>query len=203
MANVILFVDFWNFQLSWRDNVRPEVGSGQPHVSIAWKNLPGILISELPTVLGSTASLVYKGTRVYASVISGSGGKDVGLKNFLHQTLGQMTGFNVEVRDRKPKSSECTHCHKTIWRSVEKGVDASIITDLFSRALNDAYDVAILISNDSDLVPAVKVIQDRLNKQIIHIGFKQGGHHMRTAAWGHIVLDGAVAGKLKLEETTT
>ena len=202
MTNVILFVDFWNFQLSWRDNVRPEGGSGKSHVSIAWKDLPGILISELPTVLGSAAPLDYKGTRIYASVSSRGGGKDVGLKNFLHQTLGQMTGFNVEVRDRKPKSTECTHCNKTIWRSVEKGVDASIITDLFSRALNEAYDVAILISNDSDLVPAVKVIQDRLNKQIIHIGFTHGGHHMRTAAWGHIMLDGRVADKLKLEETT-
>ena len=170
-------------------------------MSIAWKDLPGILISELPTVLGSTASLVYKGIRIYASV-SGTGGKDVGLKNFLHQTLSQMTGFNVEVRDRKPKSSVCPHCKQTIWRAVEKGVDASIITDLFLRALNDAYDVAIVITNDSDLVPAVKVIQDRLNKQIIHIGFKHGGHHMRTAAWGHIVLDGRVADKLKLEETT-
>ncbi len=200
MTNVTLFVDFWNFQLSWRDNVRPEEGSDQPHVSIAWKNLPGILISELPTVLGATTSLVYKGTHIYASVSSGSGGKDVKLKHFLYQTLGQMTGFAVEVRGRKAKSSECPHCEKTIWRDVEKGVDASIITDLFSRALNDAYDVAILISNDSDLVPAVKVIQERLKKQIIHIAFKHGGHHMRTAAWGHILLDGGVANKLKLEE---
>ncbi len=80
---------------------------------------------------------------------------------------------------------------------VEKGIDASIVTDLFDGAINDAYDIAVLVSNDSDFVPAIKTIQERLNKQVIHVGFQRGGDHVRTAAWSHIILDGAVAEKLR------
>ena len=80
---------------------------------------------------------------------------------------------------------------------VEKGVDSSILTDLFDGALNDAYDIAMLISNDSDFVPGIQTIQERLNKQIIHVGFRRGGDHVRTAAWSHIILNGDVADKVR------
>jgi len=80
---------------------------------------------------------------------------------------------------------------------VEKGVDSSIVTDLFDGAINNAYDIAVLISNDSDFVPAIQTIQERLNKQIIHVGFRRGGDHVRTAAWSHIILDGDVAEKIR------
>ena len=118
------------------------------------------------------------------------------LKNFLHRVLGQMTGFRVDVRDRRPKTEECPECGYQHCRVVEKGVDTSIVTELFEGAINDSYDIALLFSNDSDLVPAIETIQDRLNKQIIHVGFKRGGHHVRTAAWSHLILDGTIASKL-------
>lgn len=197
MANVKLFVDFWNFQLSWNYHIKPEAGSALPHVPIGWRNLPEVLIGGLPLVLGPSTEMVYKGTQVYASVNPKPGSPDAKLKGFLHSGLGQMTGYKVHVRERRFKRDTCPHCKEAIERMVEKGVDASIVTDLFSGAINNAYDVAVLVSNDSDFVPAIQTIQERLNKQIVHVGFKQGGDHVRTAAWSHIILDGDMAGKLK------
>ena len=81
---------------------------------------------------------------------------------------------------------------------IEKGVDSSIVTDLFGGAINNSYDIAVLVSNDSDYVPAIRTIQDRLNKQIVHVGFRQGGDYVRTAAWSHIFLDGDIATKLRI-----
>ena len=69
--------------------------------------------------------------------------------------------------------------------------------DLFEGAINNAYDVAILVSNDSDFCPAIRTIQERLNKQIIHVGFRHGGNEIRTTCWGHIILDGPVSEKLR------
>ncbi len=196
MANVKIFVDFWNFQLAWNDHVKPAPNSQLPYVRIDWRNLSNILVGELPSVLGTSVALQYKGTTVYASVDPTPGSKDEGLRNFLHNVLGQMTGVRTIVRDRRPKSDRCPSCSATILRKVEKGIDASIITDLFEGAINNSYDIAILVSNDSDFVPAIQTIQDRLNKQIIHMAFRQGGDHVRTAAWGNIPLDGNVASKL-------
>jgi hypothetical protein len=198
VANVKLFLDFWNFQLGWNDYMTPDRrSSGQQPVKILWKDVPSVLIAELPTILGPGIPYVYKGARIYASVNPAQGGKDEGLKKFLHNVLGQMTGFQVAVRDRRPKKDRCPHCKEEIHGTVEKGVDSLIVSDLFEGAINDAYDVAILLSNDSDFAPAVRTIQERLNKQVIHVGFRYGGNEIRTACWGHVILDGAVCNKLR------
>ena len=56
----------------------------------------------------------------------------------------------------------------------------------------------MLVSNDSDFFPAIETIQDRLDKQFVHIGFRRGGDEIHSACWSHIVLDGNVAETLKI-----
>jgi len=53
---------------------------------------------------------------------------------------------------------------------VEKGVDVKLAIDLLSLAYHDIYDIAIIISNDSDFVPAIKEIQN-LGKQAYNVSF--------------------------------
>lgn len=187
MRNVKLFADFWNFQLRWNDQMKS--------VRMRWERLPDVLIAELPSIFGSSDQYIYRGTHVFASVDPRKGSRDEGLKRYLHY-LGQQTGFQVQVRDRKAKKDQCPHCTKEIERMVEKGVDASIVTALYEGALNNSYDIALLLSNDTDHVPAIRTIQDRLNKQIIHVGFKLGGSEVRTSTWSHIQLDGDLADRL-------
>ena len=43
---------------------------------------------------------------------------------------------------------------------VEKGIDVRIAIDMVSLAYTNAYDTAILVSNDADLVPAVAKVKD-------------------------------------------
>lgn len=56
-------------------------------------------------------------------------------------------------------------------RLREKGIDVKIATDLVAGALDDKYDVAILVSSDSDLMPMVDWIRCRLKKRIEYVGF--------------------------------
>lgn len=53
----------------------------------------------------------------------------------------------------------------------EKGIDVKIATDMVAAALDDRYDVAILVSSDSDLVPMIDWIRFRLKKRIEYVGF--------------------------------
>jgi hypothetical protein len=198
MRNVKLFADFWNFQLRWNANMKPE-NPDEPPVRLAWERLPAILMGELPAIFGTSVPLSFKGIHVFASVDPRPGSKDEGLKRYLHY-LGQQTGFSVQVRDRKAKKGECPHCNQRIDRMVEKGVDASIVSALYEGAINGSYDIALLLSNDTDHIPAVRTVQDRLNKQIVHVGFKLGGNEVRTATWSNIPLDGALARRLTSEQ---
>ncbi len=55
-------------------------------------------------------------------------------------------------------------------RTREKGTDVKIAIDLVVGASDDLYDVAIVISSDTDLIPAIKYIKHK-NKQVEYIGF--------------------------------
>ena len=62
--------------------------------------------------------------------------------------------------------------HEIIYHTYrEKGIDVKIATDLVAAALDDKYDVGILVSSDSDLVPMVDWIRFRFKKKIEYIGF--------------------------------
>jgi uncharacterized LabA/DUF88 family protein len=52
----------------------------------------------------------------------------------------------------------------------EKGVDVKIAIDILIGAYDKLYDTAILLSSDTDLIPAIKKVKE-LGKNIEYIGF--------------------------------
>ncbi len=64
-------------------------------------------------------------------------------------------------------------------RIREKGIDVKIATDLIVGALDNKYDTAILVSSDTDLVPAMDWVRKRLNKKIEYIGFSIENNHLK------------------------
>lgn len=55
-------------------------------------------------------------------------------------------------------------------RIREKGTDVKIAVDLIVGAIENIYDTAILISSDTDLIPAVRYIRYR-KKKLEYVGF--------------------------------
>lgn len=60
---------------------------------------------------------------------------------------------------------------------------------MLAAAIRGAYDIAVVMSDDADLLPSVEVVQDVLDRHVVHVGFSNSGKHMRSAAWGHVLLD--------------
>lgn len=56
-------------------------------------------------------------------------------------------------------------------RFREKGIDVKIAADLIIGALDNQYDTAILVSSDTDLIPAVDIVRNRFKKRVEYIGF--------------------------------
>ncbi len=60
------------------------------------------------------------------------------------------------------------------WRSppnyLEKAVDVKLALNLVMMARNNDYDVAYLITNDSDLAPAVDMVR-QIGKKIVYVYF--------------------------------
>ena len=68
-------------------------------------------------------------------------------------------GIEVITTPLKRREIECGNCNHKEWIDIEKGVDASLSTDLLWYALQNAYDKAILLSGDADFLPAVKRVR--------------------------------------------
>jgi uncharacterized LabA/DUF88 family protein len=55
----------------------------------------------------------------------------------------------------------------------EKGVDVRLAVEMIRFAREDKYDVAFLLSSDTDLVPAVEEVHS-FNKIVVYVGYSKG-----------------------------
>ncbi|HEX5998312.1 MAG TPA: NYN domain-containing protein [Hyphomicrobiaceae bacterium] len=84
----------------------------------------------------------------------------------------------VPVVRRTPKEEQLGSAQYTsggIPIAPEKTLDTRIATDLIGDATFESYDIAILVTEDSDFIPAVEFVQDMRGKHVVHVGF---GSHM-------------------------
>jgi uncharacterized LabA/DUF88 family protein len=97
------------------------------------------------------------------------------LTRVIQQELGYLM---VPIFRRTPREDQLLSSNFTaggIPIAPEKMLDTHIATDLIGDATFDVYDIALLVSEDSDFVPAVEFVQEMRNKHVVHVGF---GSHM-------------------------
>ncbi len=80
-------------------------------------------------------------------------------KHKLFIRANEVEGVQVVYGEFKRKQKRCNLCHKLFWAVEEKQTDVNIALKLFQLAVQDVYDKAIIISGDTDLLPAVKSVQ--------------------------------------------
>lgn len=191
-----IFVDYWNFQLQWNNRTGHSADK-----RCDWPKLPTALAAATQTNAPQLGVLTIDDTRIYASC---DPARDANLRVWLDSFLDRLPGFRVFVRERRARprpvhcrrcgqeTADCPHCRTPFERSVEKGVDSAILTDMFSLAWEEAYEVAILVSADADLVPAVEKIQDR-GLKVVNATWSQYGHALAKACWASFPIDPIVS----------
>jgi uncharacterized LabA/DUF88 family protein len=70
---------------------------------------------------------------------------------------------------QKIKKFRIEKIHYTRLR--EKGIDVKLATDLIVGAFDDKYDVAVVVSSDNDIIPAIDWVRKRTTKKVEYIGF--------------------------------
>jgi hypothetical protein len=71
-------------------------------------------------------------------------------------------------------------------KAQEKGIDVLIAVDLVTLAIDDAYDIAVLVSADTDLIPALEYVARRLTpaKKIEVVAWRSPGVRGRLSVPG-------------------
>jgi len=93
----------------------------------------------------------------------------------------ESTKVKVYYGNYQDGSEECRRCGH-IWRTAkEKMTDVNIATRIIVDGYNDLYDMAMLISGDSDLVPPIKAIHANFNKKRVLVAFPPKRHNASMA----------------------
>jgi hypothetical protein len=181
-----IFIDFWNLQLSMNS-------AASSSYRLDWKKLSPWLVDQACGATGRTLS--FEGTHVYMSY-SPNSKKDAGLRDFATNVLSRFPGVQVSMVERKAQTApicstchqpitSCPHCGNSLVRTVEKGVDTAIITDMVKFAWEGALEVAILVSSDRDFIPAVQMLTAKGYKAI-NAHFPPTGMNLAGACWASI-----------------
>jgi uncharacterized LabA/DUF88 family protein len=133
-------------------------------------------------------------------------------KKARHQLLIRaltMKGVKIVFGKFKLRDKKCRLCHKTYQTFEEKQTDVNISIKLFQCAHNDTFDTAILMTGDSDIVPAIIAVKETFPAKriglVIPIGrsaeeikkacdfhMKMKEKHLRTSQFPNfIVIDAA------------
>lgn len=191
---VRLFVDYWNFQLTWNERANKR--------QCDWNRLPVSFSGEASRAINQAGlgTLSLEETRVYAGY---EAGREAKLKNWLHNYLDRQPGVRVFTSERhwrkhfvhcracNQNHEQCPTCGAPFGRAAEKTVDARIVTDLIGLAWEGAYDVAILVSSDKDFIPAVEHIQAK-NYKVVNATWKNRGNELAKVCWASFDIDNIV-----------
>lgn len=191
---VRVFVDYWNVQLTINSLEARQRGQQDYRFKVDWKALGPWLARKACELLCMASSYSFDGVIIYASY-NPKTMEGAGFSKWAHTWLDRQPGVNVVCLERKPKAlPKCPTCHRPIEycphtpcgakieATIEKGVDTYIATDMIRLAWEGAYDIAVLASSDSDLVPAVEFLSQK-GAKVIQAGFPPHGVDLATACW--------------------
>lgn len=86
------------------------------------------------------------------------------------------------------KTRECRRCHSTWTDYEEKMTDVNIAIQFLSDAFDDLFDVALLISGDSDLTTPVRRVRERFPKKRVIVAFppRRQSSELKRCATGYV-----------------
>jgi uncharacterized LabA/DUF88 family protein len=110
--------------------------------------------------------------------------------DYLDALAAHCTSLTVVSGRFQQKERHCRACGATWVTYEEKETDVSIATTLVADGLEDLYDTALLVSGDSDLSPAVRMLKRlRPGKRVVVVfPPRRQSTDLRTAADGFLFL---------------
>ena len=142
MAKVYVFIDGFNFYHA--------LDAVPAYHRFKWMNLRKLVNCY---VLGSDT---LEGVEYFTTLATWDAGKVA--RHTLFIRANEEQGVVVTYGEFKRKDRFCTRCGRTFISREEKQTDVNIALRLFELAVQGRYDKAIIVSGDTDLIPAIKAV---------------------------------------------
>jgi len=105
------------------------------------------------------------------------------------------TGVTAVMGNFKEKDRYCTNCQSDYKANEEKETDVNIAIYLINEAHKDTFDTAMLVTNDTDLVPAIRMLRSEHPQKKVGVLFpldrwsselQQVCHFVKRTNKGHL-----------------
>jgi len=160
MNKTAFIVDGFNLYHSIR-----EARFDHPGLTAKWLNLSDLCNSYLP-LIGKDARL--EGVYYFTAFAYHLNDPGVIARHKDYIKCLEDTGVQVSLSRFKEKQITCEFCKKVFIRHEEKETDVAVASKLLELVYTDCCDTVVLITGDTDLAPAVKLVkQARPEKKVI------------------------------------
>jgi len=133
-------------------------------------------------------------TKYFTSRISNNPPKQARQNTYL-EALETLSDFNIYYGKYNSQIRTCQKCGDAHSHSSEKMTDVNIACQLLTDAFQDRYDVAFLITGDSDLVPPINLIHTLFPNKRVFVGFPPKRHNLSVSS---IAKGSMIIGRKKL-----
>ncbi len=99
--------------------------------------------------------------------------------------LGTLPGLSIIYGHYQAAPYKCKNCGATHTQYSEKMTDVNIAVELLRDAFADRFDVALLISGDGDLAPALQTIRDAHPQKRLIVAWPPRRHSAALASRAH------------------
>lgn len=160
-------VDGFNVYHSVRDALRRFGGS------LKWLDLAGLCRAYL-YLFGRDTQL--EGVYYFSALASHLMQRNPGVvaRHETYIDALEWSGVDVALGRFKPKDVRCDHCKQPMRRHEEKETDVAIAAKLFELLVRDATDTVVLVTGDTDLVPAIRSAKALFRSKQICVLFPYG-----------------------------
>lgn len=101
-------------------------------------------------------------------------------QNALFQANKENPKFQLILGKYLKKEIKCFNCGYTIYTHEEKESDVRLATTIIEDVFKDACDISIVVSADSDMVPAVEIAQEQGHPVFVYFPPFQNSSNLRT-----------------------
>lgn len=151
--------------------------------SAGWKRFywlnPQLLAQNL---LKAGQELVF--TKYFTSRVSYPPGKERRQSAFL-EALETLNDFRIYYGHYQANPQRCRKCGQKVWIPNEKMTDVNIAVEMLSDAYQDLFDVALVISADSDLSAPVVAINNLFPGKRVIVAFPPQRHSAQLQRLAH------------------
>lgn len=177
---VIVYIDGFNLYF----------GMTSSYADIKWLNVE-LLAKNL---LKSSQELF--GVKYFTSMVSNNPPKEQRQRAYFSAL--ETTSVQIIYGHYKSKTKSCRRCGH-IWNdNEEKMTDVNIAVEMLKDAMEDKFDMAMLISGDSDLVPPILAIHEKFPQKRVFVAFPPNRSNVSVK---NIAKGSMIIGRKKLKDS--